>query len=128
MTHAKFNSNRLMLTLIFRIRVSEPPWPGEGLKRPDLIGLSQHYAKDLSTFLSFKEGLQLPSLGQINQPKWLITATTDNNRYTVLSYLQQSYIKKSTRDRLVMDKHELRRLQSLCKEPFSKVFTNKLQK
>ena len=30
MAHAKFNFNRLMLTLIFGIRVSEPPpWPGE---------------------------------------------------------------------------------------------------
>ena len=43
MTHAKFHFNRLMLTLIFGIRASElpppPPGPGEGLKRPSLIGL-----------------------------------------------------------------------------------------
>ena len=41
MTHAKFNFNQLMLTLIFGIRASEPP-PGSGerLKRPGLIGLS----------------------------------------------------------------------------------------
>ena len=41
MTHAKFHFNRLMLTLIFGIRASEPPLgPGEGLKRPGLIGLN----------------------------------------------------------------------------------------
>ena len=42
MTHAKFYFNRLMLTLIFAIRASEPPppVPGERLKRPGLIGLS----------------------------------------------------------------------------------------
>ena len=40
MTHAKFNFNQLMLTLIFGIRASEPPGPGERLKRPGLIGLS----------------------------------------------------------------------------------------
>ena len=39
MTHAKFHFNRLMLTLIFGIRASEPPGPGERLKRPGLIGL-----------------------------------------------------------------------------------------
>ena len=41
-THAKFHLNRLMLTLIFGIRASEPPpplKPGEPLKRPGLIGL-----------------------------------------------------------------------------------------
>ena len=42
MTHAKFYFNRLMLTLIFAIRASEPPpGPGERLKRPGLIGLNQ---------------------------------------------------------------------------------------
>ena len=41
MTHAKFYFNRLMLTLIFAIRASEPPLrPGERLKRPGLIGLT----------------------------------------------------------------------------------------
>ena len=43
MTHAKFHFNRLMLTLIFGVWVSEPPpplGPGEQLKRPDLIGLT----------------------------------------------------------------------------------------
>ena len=42
MTHVKFHFNRLMLTLIFGIRASEPPPPpppGERLKRPGLIGL-----------------------------------------------------------------------------------------
>ena len=39
MTHAKFHSNRLMLTLIFGIWASEPPGPGDRLKRPGLIGL-----------------------------------------------------------------------------------------
>ena len=42
MTHAKFHFNWLMLTLIFGIWASEPPLgPGERLKRPGLIGLSQ---------------------------------------------------------------------------------------
>ena len=44
MTHAKFNFNQLMLTLIFGIRASKPPppplGPGERLKRPGLIGLN----------------------------------------------------------------------------------------
>ena len=40
MTHAKFHFNWLMLTLIFGIWASEPPGPGERLKRPGLIGLS----------------------------------------------------------------------------------------
>ena len=40
MTHATFNFNQLMLTLIFGIRSSEPPpGPDERLKRPGLIGL-----------------------------------------------------------------------------------------
>ena len=40
MTHAKFHFNRLMLTLIFGIWASEPPFgPGERLKRPGLMGL-----------------------------------------------------------------------------------------
>ena len=36
MTHAKFHFNRLMLSLIFGIRASEPLGPGESLKRPGL--------------------------------------------------------------------------------------------
>ena len=40
MTHAKFHFNWLMLTLIFGIWASESPGPGERLKRPGLIGLS----------------------------------------------------------------------------------------
>ena len=41
MTHAKFNFNQLMLTLIFGIRASESPLgPGERLKTPGLIGLT----------------------------------------------------------------------------------------
>ena len=43
MTHAKFNFNQLMLTLIFGIWASEPLpplGPGEQLKRPGLIGLT----------------------------------------------------------------------------------------
>ena len=43
MTHAKFHFNWLMLTLIFSIWASEPPGPGERLKRPGLIGLKQPY-------------------------------------------------------------------------------------
>ena len=39
MTHAKFHFNWLMLTLIFGIWASEPPGPGERLKRLGLIGL-----------------------------------------------------------------------------------------
>ena len=39
MIHAKFHFNWLMLTLIFGIWASEPPGPGERLKRPGLIGL-----------------------------------------------------------------------------------------
>ena len=40
MTHAKFDSNRWMLTLIFDVWASEPPpRPGDRLKRPDLTGL-----------------------------------------------------------------------------------------
>ena len=39
MTHAKFDFNWLMLTLIFGIWAPEPPGPGERLKRPGLIGL-----------------------------------------------------------------------------------------
>ena len=42
MTHAKFNSNKLMLTLIYGIRASGPPGPGERLKRPGLIGLKYY--------------------------------------------------------------------------------------
>ena len=45
MTHAKFNFNQLMLTLIFGIWASEPPpppGPGERLKRPGLIGLKKY--------------------------------------------------------------------------------------
>ena len=42
MTHAKFNFNQLMLTLIFGIQASEPPLgPGERLKRLGLIGLKR---------------------------------------------------------------------------------------
>ena len=40
MTHAKFHFNQLMLTLIFGIRASEPPGPGERLKSTGLTGLS----------------------------------------------------------------------------------------
>ena len=40
MAHAKFDFNWLMLILIFEIRASEPPGPGERLKKPDLIGLT----------------------------------------------------------------------------------------
>ena len=43
MTHAKFYFNRPMLTLIFAIWASQPPGPGERLKRPGLIGLKQHF-------------------------------------------------------------------------------------
>ena len=39
MTRAKFHFSRLMLTLIFGIRASEPLGLGERLKRPGLIGL-----------------------------------------------------------------------------------------
>ena len=40
MTHAKFHFNWFMLTLSFGIWASEPPGPGERLKRPGLIGLN----------------------------------------------------------------------------------------
>ena len=39
MSQAKFHFNRLMLTLMFGVRSSEPPGPGERPKRPGLIGL-----------------------------------------------------------------------------------------
>ena len=39
MTHAKFNFNQLMLTLISGIRASEPLGPRKQLKRPGMIGL-----------------------------------------------------------------------------------------
>ena len=55
MTHAKFHFNWLMLTLIFGIWASEPPGPGERLKRPGLIGLMHHLqhssATQYTTFL-----------------------------------------------------------------------------
>ena len=41
MTHTKFNFNQLILTLIFGIRASEPPGPGERLERLGLIGLKE---------------------------------------------------------------------------------------
>ena len=40
-THAKFHFNRLTLTLIFGVRASEPPRPGERVKRPGLIGFKE---------------------------------------------------------------------------------------
>ena len=45
MTHAKFHFNWLMLISIFGIWASEPPppGPGEGLKRPGLIGLNKSF-------------------------------------------------------------------------------------
>ena len=52
MTHAKFHFNWLMLTSIFGIWASEPPGPGERLKRPGLIGLSIK-----SDFLSWQKSL-----------------------------------------------------------------------
>ena len=42
----KFHFNRMMLTLIFGIRASEPLGPGERLKRPDLIGLMKNHRGD----------------------------------------------------------------------------------
>ena len=43
MTHAKFHFNQLMLTLNFDVWASEPLLgPGEQLKRPGLIGLSEN--------------------------------------------------------------------------------------
>ena len=57
MTRAKFNFNRLMLTLIFGIWVSEPPpGPGERLKRPGLIGLNK------AAFTLDPAGVELVSL------------------------------------------------------------------
>ena len=53
MTHAKFYFNRLMLTLIFGIRASKPPRPGERLKRPGLIGLKDFIIKILFSGNSF---------------------------------------------------------------------------
>ena len=43
MTDAKFHFNWLMLTLIFGIWASEPPRPGERVKRPGLIGLKENF-------------------------------------------------------------------------------------
>ena len=40
MTHAKFDFNWLMLTLILASGPLSPPGPGERLKRPGLIGLN----------------------------------------------------------------------------------------
>ena len=40
MTHVEFHFNGLMTTKIFSIRASEPPQPGNRLKRPGLIGLT----------------------------------------------------------------------------------------
>ena len=47
MIHAKFHFNQLMLTLIFGIWASEPPGPGERLKRQGLIGSVQSALSDL---------------------------------------------------------------------------------
>ena len=53
MTHAKFDFNWLMLTLIFGIWASEPsPGPGERLKRPGLIGLRFKVVDSCWTFLT----------------------------------------------------------------------------
>ena len=51
MTHAKFNFNQLMLTLIFDIRASEPPGPAERLKKPGLIGLKAKKTGDRLKYL-----------------------------------------------------------------------------
>ena len=51
MTHAKFDFNWPMLTLIFGIWASEPPpGPGERLKRPGLIGLSSYVTRNTQDF------------------------------------------------------------------------------
>ena len=55
MTHAKFHFNWLMLTLIFGIWASEPPGPGERLKRPGLIGLSSTPSFSLHVAPSVKD-------------------------------------------------------------------------
>ena len=53
MSLAKFHSNWLMLSLIFGIWASEPPGPGERLKRPGLIGLKSRQTVHISLQLDF---------------------------------------------------------------------------
>ena len=64
LTHAKFHFYRLIVTLVFGIRASEPPLPlrpGERLKRPGLIGLS---VREVLVFLITKEQIfWLPNFG-----------------------------------------------------------------
>ena len=62
MTHAKFHFNRLMSTLSFGIRASEPPpppplGPDERLKRPGLIGLISLFLNTCCCYLCPKVGL-----------------------------------------------------------------------
>ena len=55
LTHPEFHFNRLMVTVIFGIRVSEPPnGLDERLKRPGLIGLSfDQYLRKTSYFQGY---------------------------------------------------------------------------
>ena len=48
LTHGKFHFNRVMVTLIFGIRASDPPGPGERMKKPDLIGLKATFHLTIS--------------------------------------------------------------------------------
>ena len=60
MTHTKFYFNRLMLTLIFSIRASEPPpGPGERLKRPGLIGLNWKMKELQDFFINFHNIIEI---------------------------------------------------------------------
>ena len=88
MSHAKFNLNQFMLTLIFGIQASEPPPPpgsGERLKRPSLIGLNIN-TKDLVQISSRHFDIELrrplfertlyktsnkPRRGSLSMPFWL---------------------------------------------------------
>ena len=88
MTHAKFHFNRLMLTLIFGIRVSELPplsGPSERLKRPGLIGLSK-------TTPSTGRGARLISLspGNAYQLKELVTMSCCRRR-VAYPFLDQAF-------------------------------------
>ena len=122
MTHAKFHFNWWMLTLIFGIWASEPPGPGERLKRPGLIGLFLNPECSLRTPKGIKGTRQkvilTHNLSEIDQNQELVvgfpnlgsddvivpgmanlsfnielTSTTDLNR-TLVSNIGRAIVKK----------------------------------